>query len=302
MAGNFDIEPNEICRRFDELIDLFYAGEAARAYDFFGCRYVPDVDAHLFCVWAPNAKSVGVSGDFNEWSKTAHPMTTYRGLWVSLIRGLRDGAHYKYCVEGADGRCVYKSDPFAFYCEPAPGAASAIMSLDGFEWSDERFLRKRRNARILKEPVSVYELHLDSWKRGEDGERLSYRAIADELAEYAVRMGYTHVELMPVNEYPFDGSWGYQVTGFFAVTSRFGEPRDFMYFVNKLHSVGVGVVVDWVPAHFPKDAHGLARFDGTWLYEHKNPLRREHPQWGTHIFNYGRPEVRSFLLSSATLL
>ncbi|MDR1028131.1 MAG: 1,4-alpha-glucan branching protein GlgB [Clostridiales Family XIII bacterium] len=299
---NSDIKPAEICRRYDETIDLFYAGESTRAHTFFGCHLVPDARAHLFAVWAPNAEFVRVVGDFNGWDTEAHPMEVYRGIWVALIPDLFDGAHYKYYIKGADGCAAYKADPFAFYCEAPPGTASRIWSLDGYAWHDERYARRRGRTNILKEPVSVYELHIGSWRGRKDGGYPSYRTVADELAEYASDMGYTHVELMPINEYPYDGSWGYQVTGFFAVTSRFGTPQDFMYFVDTLHSAGIGVIVDWVPAHFPKDAHGLARFDGTWLYEHKNPARREHPQWGTHIFNYSRPEVRSFLLSAAALL
>jgi 1,4-alpha-glucan branching enzyme len=302
VNGNFDIETIDIYRRYDETIDLFYAGKAAHAYTFFGCHFIPEARAHLFSVWAPNAESVHVVGDFNAWDVTTHPMERYRGVWVTLIPDLVDGANYKYYVKGADGYAVHKADPFAFYGEMSPSTASRIWSLDGYEWSDGDFLSKRRNADVLKAPVSIYELHIGSWRKRTDDAYPSYREVADELAEYVSALGYTHVEIMPVNEYPFDGSWGYQVTGFFAVTSRFGTPQDFMYFVDRLHAAGIGVIVDWVPAHFPKDAHGLAQFDGSWLYEHENLSRREHPQWGTHIFNYGRPEVRSFLTSSAVLL
>lgn len=286
----------------DEEIDLFYSGRSTKAYSFMGNHFVPGLNAHRFCLWAPNAFEVYVVGDFNSWNVKSDPMERYRGLWVVTVKGLSDGENYKYYLKGADGVWEYKTDPYAFHCETTPANSSKVWAIDGYRWKDREWMKKREKKNILKEPVSIYELHPGSWRKKPDYEFPAWREMAEELAEYASDMGFTHVELMPVNEFPFDGSWGYQVTGFFAITSRFGTPQDFMYFVDRLHKAGIGVLVDWVPAHFPKDIHGLPHFDGTWLYEHKNPIRREHPQWGTHIFNYNRPEVKSFLISSAAML
>ncbi|MDR3225498.1 MAG: 1,4-alpha-glucan branching protein GlgB [Clostridiales Family XIII bacterium] len=291
-----------ICGNYDEEITRFYAGDSIRAYDFFGCRYIKEANAHLFAVWAPNARTVSVVGDFNEWDENADPMEQYRGAWVRLVPGLEDGDNYKFRIIGADGKTVYKADPYAYHAERAPETASKVWSLDGYKWGDRNWMSGRVTSEILKKPVSIYEMHLGSWRVPEGYEYPSFRETAAELAAYVKGMGYTHVELMPVNEYPFDGSWGYQVTGFYAITSRFGTPQDFMYFVDTLHKAGIGVLVDWVPSGFPKDAHGPAHFDGTWLYEHQNPIRREHPHWGTNSLNYARPEVVSFLVSSAMLL
>ena len=252
-----------------------------------------------FCLWAPNAASVSVVGDFNYWDADRDHMIRHKGIWVCFIDDAKIGDNYKYRVEGADGVVVMKADPYAVHAETAPGTASKVWDTGGYEWGDTRWMEARAAANPLRAPVSVYELHIGSWRVKKGYNFPSIREIADELSAYISGMGFTHVELMPVNEYPYDGSWGYQVTGFFAVTSRFGAPQDFMYFVDTMHRVGIGVIVDWVPAHFPKDAHGLSHFDGTWLYEHQNPLRREHPEWGTYEFNYARPEVVSFLLSSA---
>jgi 1,4-alpha-glucan branching enzyme len=299
----------EICATFDDELTRFYAGDSSHAYKFFGCHYIGKKKSHLFAVWAPNAKSVRVVGDFNNWDENSKQMSVYRGIFVTLVPGLKDGDTYKYYIEGADNNFFYKADPFAFYAECPPNTASRVCSLDAYEWHDKLHIKAREKNNLRKSPVSIYELQLGSWRKfgtdpeAEYGNRYpNYREIADALACYVRDMGFTHVELMPVNEYPYDGSWGYQVTGFFAISSRFGTPYDFMYFVDTLHKAGIGVIVDWVPAHFPKDAHGLAYFDGTWLYEHKSKLRREHPQWGTYIFNYNRPEVVSFLVSSANLL
>ncbi|MCL2493748.1 MAG: 1,4-alpha-glucan branching protein GlgB, partial [Clostridiales bacterium] len=233
-----------------------------------------------------------------------NPMETYRGLWVCLIPEVKQGDNYKYAVDGADGEYVLKADPFAVHAEAAPATASKAwdIALPAYDWNDADWLERRAAQDILHEPVSIYELHLGSWRGCSETEQLSYGEIAGELVSYVLEMGFTHVELMPVNEYPYGGSWGYQVTGFFAITSRYGTPQDFMAFVDTLHRAGIGVIVDWVPAHFPKDRHGLRRFDGSWLYEHANPHRREHPEWGTHEFDYARNEVRSFLLSSAVNL
>ncbi|BDF58641.1 1,4-alpha-glucan branching enzyme GlgB [Christensenellaceae bacterium] len=281
-------------------IYLFNIGEAQKAYGFFGCHYIEELKMHRFCVWAPNARALSVVGDFNEWNIEATPMELWKnGVWIAFVPGLKDGENYKYAVFGYDGSRVLKGDPFAFHCEVRPQTASKVWDLGGYEWHDSEYMRKRIKKNPLRDAISIYELHIGSWRTKEGYRFPSFREIADELADYVCDMGYTHVEIMPVAEYPYDGSWGYQITAFYAVTSRYGTPQDFMYFVDKLHARGIGVIMDWVPGHFPKDEHGLAKFDGTHLYEHENVLQREHPQWGTLIFNYGRPEVVSFLVSNA---
>lgn len=281
-------------------IYLFNIGQAQKAYEFFGCHYIHELKMHRFCVWAPNARNISLVGDFNSWNAAETPMELYKnGVWVCFVPGLKDGENYKYMVHGYDGSTVLKADPFAFHSEVRPQTASKVWDLGGYEWHDDKYVQRRIKKNVLENPVSIYELHIGSWRTKEGYRFPSFREVADELADYVNDMGYTHIELMPVAEHPFDGSWGYQVTGFYAVTSRYGTPQDFMYFVDKMHSRGIGVIIDWVPGHFPKDAQGLAKFDGTHLYEHENVLQREHPQWGTLIFNYGRPEVVSFLVSNA---
>ena len=278
---------------------LFNTGAARRAHYLLGCHYIPQLQAHRFAVYAPNARSVSVIGDFNGWTPGVAPMVkSSGGVWFAFVEGLEPGALYKYYLEGYNGEPLYKADPFAFHAETGPQTASRVWDLSGYTWHDERFLKRRAKADVQASPMSVYEVHIGSWRVGKDETFPWYRNVADQLAAYCSQMGYTHVELMPVTEYPFDGSWGYQVTGYYAPTSRYGTPQDFMYFVDTLHAAGIGVLMDWVPAHFPKDAHGLARFDGTAVFEHENPLQGEHPEWGTLIFNYGRPEVISFLVSS----
>ena len=290
----------------DAEIAAFYSGASSRAGEVLGCKYIAggaeSAKGWRFCLWAPNARSVCVVGDFNKWDAKGHPMERHMGLWICLIGEAKQGDNYKYRVEGADGVIAMKADPYAIHAELPPGTASKVWDSGGYEWGDAAWLKKRAATDILRAPVSIYEMHIGSWRVKEGYEYPSIRELADELAVYVKNMGFTHVELMPINEFPFDGSWGYQVTGFFAVTSRYGTPRDFMYFVDTLHRAGIGVIVDWVPAHFPRDAHGLPHFDGTWLYEHQNPKRREHPLWGTYEFNYHRPEVKSFLISSAVYL
>ena len=281
-------------------IYLYNIGEAQKAYEFFGCHYIPELKMHRFCVWAPNARSVSVVGDFNGWDAEKTPMEFYKnGVWAAFVPELHDGDNYKYFVYGYDGSKVMKADPFAFHAEVRPQTASKVWGIGGYEWHDASYLKRRMKRNVLKDAVSIYEMHIGSWRIKEGCRFPGFREVADELADYVSGMGYTHVEIMPVAEHPYDGSWGYQVTGFYAVTSRYGTPQDFMYFVDKLHSRGIGVIMDWVPGHFPKDEHGLSKFDGTHLYEHENVLQREHPQWGTLIFNYGRPEVISFLVSNA---
>jgi 1,4-alpha-glucan branching enzyme len=265
-----------------------------------GCHLTPD-RAH-FAVWAPNARRVSLIGDFNDWDPERHPLAPRWdgiGVWEADVAGVRRGEAYKYRIESAyGGHRADKADPFAFYAEVPPGTASRVWSLE-YEWGDEAWMARRRSANALDAPVSIYEVHLGSWRRAPDGGFLGYRALAEPLAQYVAALGFTHVELMPVTEHPFYGSWGYQTTGYFAPTARYGMPQDFMHFVDVLHQAGIGVILDWVPSHFPDDAHGLAFFDGTHLYEHADPRQGVHPEWHSRIFNFGRDEVRSFLLSSA---
>jgi len=253
-----------------------------------------------FSVWAPNAEVVSLVGEFNDWDTRRHPMRLRSsGVWEIFIPGIGAGATYKYFVRSRfRGYRQLKADPYAFACEIPPKTASVVADLDAWQWSDFEWMEQRSRREWLKEPVSIYEVHLESWMRNPNGRPLTYRELADTLVEYVKRMGYTHIELLPVMEHPFSGSWGYQVVGHFAPTSRFGPPHDFMHFVDRCHQAGIGVIVDWVPAHFPKDAHGLAYFDGTALYEHEDPRQGEQRDWGTLIFNYGRNEVREFLISN----
>ena len=281
-------------------IYLFNIGEAQQAYATFGCHRVGETGMHRFLLWAPNARAVSVVGDFNAWDASKNTMERLdTGVFAAFVPGLTDGDCYKYQIEGYDGRTVLKADPFAFHAEVRPRTASKVWKLSGYAWHDEAFLLRRSEQNILSNPMAIYEMHIGSWRKREEYRFANLCDVADELSDYLVEMGFTHVEIMPVTEYPLDDSWGYQVTGFYAVTSRYGTPQDFMYFVDIMHAKGIGVIMDWVPAHFPRDEHGLARFDGTCLYEHENPLQSNHPQWGTLIFNYGRPEVVSFLISSA---
>jgi 1,4-alpha-glucan branching enzyme len=254
-----------------------------------------------FAVWAPNAIAVTVAGEFNDWDIRRHPMRWRNGgVWELFVPGLGEGAAYKYYVRSRfAGYQQLKADPFAFYCEMPPKSASVVWNPDKYRWNDAAWMEARPKHDILKSPVAIYEVHLESWLRAPHGQTLSYRDLAVKLVEYVKQMGYTHIELLPVMEHPFSGSWGYQVIGYYAPTSRFGTPDDFQYFVDACHQAGIGVLVDWVPAHFPKDAHGLGFFDGTALYEHADARKGEQREWGTLVFNYGRNEVRSFLISNA---
>ena len=253
-----------------------------------------------FAVWAPNAQVVSVTGDFNDWDRTRHAMRLRDGgIWEMFLPDIGAGACYKYSVLAQDGREQDKADPYGFFAEVPPKSASIVWPLTNYSWGDSEWMEARAHRNVLREPVSVYEVHLESWLRGQFNQRLSYRELAEKLAAYARRMHYTHLELLPMMEHPFVGSWGYQVTGYFAPTSRFGNPDDFRYFVDHLHQAGIGVILDWVPGHFPRDPHGLRRFDGTALYEHADPRQGEHPDWGTLVFNFGRNEVFTFLLSNA---
>lgn len=262
------------------------------------CDGVPGV---RFAVWAPNAAVMSVVGDFNDWDERRHPMRLRTGgIWELFVPGAGPGMNYKYSVRSrVGGYHQQKADPYGFATEVPPKSASVVCDLSSYEWKDREWMEARRNKDQLKEPISIYEVHLGSWLRGPDNSYLSYRELAEKLVDYVKRMGYTHVELLPIMEHPYSGSWGYQVTGYYAPTARFGPPQGFMYFVDRCHRSGIGVIVDWVPGHFPKDAHGLAYFDGTALYEHADPRKGEHREWGTLIFNYGRNEVRTFLISNS---
>jgi 1,4-alpha-glucan branching enzyme len=281
-------------------IHLFREGTHGRLYRKLGCQL--GSSAARFTVWAPNARAVSVIGDFNGWQVDRHaaePRPDGSGLWEAKVAGVRHGQRYKFAIRTADGALIQKADPFARMCEPAPATASIAWAGDGYVWSDADWMARRAGADSLAAPISVYELHLGSWRRDESGEMLDYRRLAPQLADYVLQMGFTHVELMPVTEHPFYGSWGYQTTGYFAPSSRYGQPQDFKFLVDTLHQAGIGVILDWVPSHFPTDAHALSRFDGTFLYEHSDPRQGFHPEWKSSIFNYGRNEVRAFLLSSA---
>ena len=266
-------------------------------------RTIDGVEGINFAVWAPNARAVSVIGDFNRWDSRPNPMRkhTSSGIWELFMPGIELGTPYKFAVRQQHGGIVEKADPFAFGAEVPPRSASVVTDLDRYEWQDSEWLERRRHWSCHREPVSIYEVHLGSWRQAADSEHgwKNYRDLAHELVEYCLQMGFTHLELLPVTEHPFTGSWGYQSIGYFAATSRYGTPDDFMYFVDHCHRHGIGVILDWVPAHFPKDDHGLRKFDGTALFEHEDPRQGEHPDWGTLIFNYGRNEVRNFLLSSA---
>ncbi len=285
-------------RNPDDLpVYLYRQGKNFEAYRFFGAHKTKD--GYLFRVWAPHAKRVSVVGSFNNWDPSASPMQPIQdGIFVCTVPGVQVYDPYKFHITTADGRTLYKSDPYAFHCETRPANASKVYDLGGYRWGDAKWTG-RSDADVYHRPMNIYELHVGSWQRNADGSFLDYRTLADRLAPYLHDMGYTHVELMPVSEYPFDGSWGYQVTGYYAPTSRYGTPHDFMYFVDRLHRANIGVILDWVPAHFPKDEFGLCEFDGGYCYEDKNPQRMEHKAWGTRVFDFGKPEVQSFLISNA---
>ena len=284
-------------------IYLFNAGDHHRIYEKLGAHYaeVNGIGGVQFAVWAPSARSVSVIGDFNRWDRRSHAMRVLgsSGIWEIFVPGLPQGSLYKFQVKTAQGFVMDKADPYCSEMELRPRTASKVNFLQGFEWTDHEWMEQRKSADHLARPMSIYEIHLGSWQRGEHNRILSYREAAERLVEHVTKVGYTHVELLPVMEHPFDASWGYQVTGYFAPTSRFGSPQDFMYFVNHLHNNKIGVILDWVPAHFPKDAYALGDFDGSHLYEHADPRKGEHRDWGTYIFNYGRNEVKNFLISNA---
>lgn len=281
-----------------EVPSSFYTSILTDSYKYFGSFMKKN--KVFFRVWAPNAEAVSVVGDFNGWDEQCNPMSSEgEGIWSTEISGISEYDNYKYAIVSKDGNTVLKSDPYAVHFETAPGNCSKVYRQDKYKWNDTQWVKSRKSVNIYESPVNIYELHAGSWRRYDDGNPYDYVKLAEELSEYLKKMHYTHVELMPVTEYPFEGSWGYQVTGYFAPTSRYGTPLDFKKFVDIMHVNGIGVILDWVPAHFPRDEHGLFRFDGTACYEYEDWRKGEHKEWGTVVFDYGKPQVKSFLVSSA---
>ena len=281
---------------------LFHEGTAISAYEFMGAHAATrdGVEGYMFRVWAPRAQAVSVVGDFNSWDAASHPMEKItNGIWERFIPGGRTYDAYKFAVTGADGVLRHKADPYAFHAETRPGNASKLYTIDGYQWGDGKWIEQRHERPVYNAPLNIYEVHLGSWKRRENGDFIDYRDLARELAPYVKEMGFNYIELMPITEYPYDPSWGYQCTGYYAPTSRYGTPEDFMFFVDYMHQNGIGIILDWVPSHFCKDAHGLYEFNGSPCYEYADLRKGEHAAWGTRVFDYARPEVKSFLLSSA---
>ncbi len=294
------IKKQETIKEENLPVYLFHQGTYYRAYDFMGAHF-DEVDGQkgvIFRTWAPKAENVSVVGDFNDWNAFSLPMKRISegGIYEAFAPGAKEYSNYKYAITSC-GKTVLKADPYAFHSETPPATASKIYSLDGYTWGDDEFISSR--SKPYDKPVNIYEVNLASWKKHENGDYYTYRELADELVDYVIETGYTHIELMPVSEYPFDGSWGYQITGYYAVSSRFGTPKDFMFFIDRCHQKGISVIIDWVPAHFPKDKHGLFEFDGYPCYENQGWDRKEHKVWGTRIFDLGRNEVQCFLISNA---
>jgi len=287
----------------DFQLHLFHEGTLYESYRLFGSHVIKEDEQVYtrFCVWAPHAKAVRLVGDFNNWNGKNHRLHKVNdgGVWNILIEGDMEGAQYKYEIESESGHKQLKADPFSFFSEVRPGTASIVSPLDGYEWNDSQWMKKRERSCTRNEPMAIYEVHLGSWKRREDGSFLTYRELAEELIPYAAEHGFTHIELLPLIEHPLDASWGYQGTGYYSITSRYGTPHDFMYFIDQCHIHGIGVILDWVPGHFCKDAHGLYQFDGTSLFEYETPWDRENYVWGTANFDLGKNEVQSFLISNA---
>lgn len=291
---SYEISPAVI-----DAIDRFLGGCNYDSGELFGA-HIDESGKCTFRVWAPNAKTVSVVGDFNSWNETANPCERiHGGIWQCEIDGLEEYSTYKYCVRGADNTLRWKSDPYGVHMETKPATGTKIFNISAYKWRDGAYMKKRDATPPYDRPMNIYEVNVGSWKQYPDGNFFSYKKFADEIIPYLKEMGYTHVEFMPLTEYPFDGSWGYQVIGYFAPTSRFGTPQDFMEMIDQFHLAGIPVILDWVPAHFPKDATGLYEFDGSPCYEYSDPLKMEHKGWGTRVFDFGRPEVRSFLISSA---
>ncbi|MGA2876246.1 MAG: alpha-amylase family glycosyl hydrolase, partial [Nitrososphaerales archaeon] len=283
--------------------DLYLFGEGThkQIYDRLGAHLtsINSVSGTLFAVWAPNARAVSLVGDYNHWEVGENPMLLRgnSGVWELFVPQVKDSEVYKFAIKSKTGLIFLKTDPYAFKTELRPKTAAIVANLDNYNWNDQEWIAKKAQTDTINAPISIYEVHLGSWKKKKDGSNMGYRLIAEELIPYVKKLGFSHIELLPVMEHPLDDSWGYQIVNYFAPTSRFGTPQDFMYFVDKCHESGIGVILDWVPAHFPKDSYGLAKFDGTSLYEHADPRIGEHPDWGTLIFNYSRNEVKSFLVS-----
>ena len=284
------------------ILRKFSAGDELRAYAILGCHRAQcdGKNGYIFRVWAPHAQGVSVTGDWNFWNPDDLPMTYLEyGVWEAFSVYAKEGDAYKFCVRRANGSTVYKSDPYGFRTCALPDTSNRVCTLEGFEWNDTAYRRQQAKRHLLDSPMNIYEMHFGSWRRKPDGSCYRYDELADELIPYLLDMGYTHVELMPITEYPYDPSWGYQVTGYYAPTARYGSPQQFMTFVDKCHRAGIGVLLDWVPAHFPKDENGLYEFDGTCCYELSDPMLNEHPDWSTRIFDFGKGEVQSVLISNA---
>ena len=283
-------------------LEVFHTGDSVRAYDFLGAHLVNrnDKNGVMFRVWAPTARSVSVAGDFNNWNNEANYMYNIGyGVWEVFVEGVKEFCTYKYCIESEYGDRLMKADPYAFHAQTRPGQASVVYDIESYSWNDSEWFNKRKENNISSSPMNIYEIHAGSWRKYPDGNFFNYQKLADELIPYLKEMHYTHVQLMPIMEYPYDGSWGFQTTGYYAPTSRYGTPSDFMAFVDKLHGEGIGVILDWVPSNFPTDDFGLARFDGSPLYESNDPKTSKRDSWGTCLFNYARFEVTSFLVSCA---
>ena len=283
-------------------LEVFHTGDSVRAYDFLGAHLVNrnDKNGVMFRVWAPTARSVSVAGDFNNWNNEANYMYNIGyGVWEVFVEGVKEFCTYKYCIESEYGDRLMKADPYAFHAQTRPGQASVVYDIENYSWNDSEWFNKRKENNISSSPMNIYEMHAGSWRKYPDGNFFNYQKLADELIPYLKEMHYTHVQLMPIMEYPYDGSWGFQTTGYYAPTSRYGTPSDFMAFVDKLHGEGIGVILDWVPSNFPTDDFGLARFDGSPLYESNDPKTSKRDSWGTCLFNYARFEVTSFLVSCA---
>lgn len=293
---------NENIEITKDRVQMFASGNEFKAYEYMGAHVLEqDGEAgYMFRVFAPEAASVSVIGQFNDWKRDVNTMKRNPiGIWEAFIPNVKQFDSYKYSIETKDGSILDKSDPYAFHSETRPANASKVFSIDSHEWNDAEWMKNRGKTNMFSSPINIYECHVGSWRKHQDGNFFSYRALADTLIPYAKEMGYTHIECMPLTEYPYDGSWGYQVTGYFAATSRYGTPEDLMYFVDQCHQAGLGVIMDWVPAHFPKDGHGLVEFDGSYLYEYADPLKMEHKEWGTRVFDYGKVSTRNLLYSSA---
>ena len=288
-------------KKDNEQLYLFHQGTYYQAYEYLGAH--PYKDGYIFRTWAPNATKIQVLGDFNGWNNTTHPMKkiSKEGIWEAYVPGAKTYDKYKFEITDKKNFARLKADPYAFMNETNGRTASILFDIEGYKWNDSGYLKYREQKNPYTSAMNIYEVNLGSWKKQSDCSYYTYRMMADELIPYVVELGYTHIELMPITEYPYDGSWGYQVTGYYSPTSRFGNPHDFMYFIDKCHENGISVILDWVPAHFPKDDFALIEYDGSYLYENQGWDRREHKNWGTRIFDYGRNEVQSFLISSAMM-